>query len=166
MKLRMLLLALLCFSPVLAAKDSATEPVQPTFPLTCMPSRDTRMTLNVVGNPPMTAEIIIGFRRSGGAAGAGLRPGECAWRDRRVSDSEPPYICARLPFDFPGAKISTTIAPTPGGPRYFVNVNDRATVFSDLMIEGTPITFQARQVAWTSVPGGRCLEMTPIPPPR
>ena len=167
MKPLTIILGVVCLSLCLTSSGATGGAAkQTTFPLTCMPSRDYEMTVNAYDLSSTTAhaEVVFRFQRSAGNAAAGLRPGQCAWSDRRVSDAEPNFVCAQLPVNRPGSRLTVGVAPTPGGPRVGIVVNGADSVFTRLLnLAGLPTTFQARQVAWTSVPGGRCLEMTPLP---
>jgi hypothetical protein len=166
MKPLTIILGVVCLSLCLVSSGATGAVKQETFPLTCMPSRDYPMTLNAddLSRTSVHAEVVFRFQRSAGNVAAGLRPGQCAWRDRRVSDAEPNFVCAQLPINRPGSRLTIDTSPTPSGPRLVINVNGSESVFNRLLnFAGVPITFQARQVGWPTVPGGRCLEMTPIP---
>ena len=163
MKPLTIILGAVCLAICLSSSGS-TGAAQATFPLTCMPSRDYVVGVNVydAGTTSAHAEVILTFQRSAGNAAAGLRPGQCAWSDRRVADSEPNFVCANLPINRPGTRLAVGNFAATGGTRFAFTLDGFESAFSRLMVSGPPITFRARQVAWLSVPGGRCLEMTPL----
>ena len=99
------LITLMIIGLAFAAQSASAQQTR-SYLLTCKAGEnaieiDNRLEQSKLSSPVTSAHIRYTFKRSRGAASAGLAPGQCAWADRAVRDNEP----ALLRFRFHDARL-------------------------------------------------------------